>query len=203
MENELVTTSEKILASALKEFAESGLGGARVDRIAERAGVNKAMIYYHFRSKENLYEEVLRRHFGRLGEFLNVSLDESGDLESFLLKAAEFYLQIFGAKGEYREIMLRDLAAGGHHVRKLITETATRANVPTRLIMLIEKGKMEGRYRQVDSKQALVSFLGMNIFYLIAAPLLREIWELDDETTFRSQRPQAVVDLFLHGLEAR
>lgn len=198
-----MTTPEKILAAALKEFAECGLGGARVDRIAKNAGVNKAMIYYHFHSKENLYEEVLRRHFGRLGEFLNVSLDESGDLESFLTKAAEFYIQIFGTAGEYREIMLRDLAAGGHHVRKLITETATRANVPARLIYLLEQGKMEGRYRQVDSKQALVSFLGMNIFYLIAAPLLSEIWELKDESDFRSQRPQAIVDLFLHGLEAR
>jgi TetR/AcrR family transcriptional regulator len=50
-----MTTREKILASARKEFSEKGLNGARVDRIAGASGVNKAMIYYHFGSKEALY----------------------------------------------------------------------------------------------------------------------------------------------------
>lgn len=198
-----MSTAEKILTAALKEFAAHGLDGGRVDRIAEKAGVNKAMIYYHFKSKEDLYEEVLRLHLGRLGDFLSTSFDESRGLEAFLLKAAEFYVKLFGVAGEYREIMLHDLASGGVHVRKLITEMATKANIPTRLTVLIEEGKRRGEYRQVDSKQVLLSFLGMNIFYLLAAPLLTDIWELEDEKDFRSRRPQAVVDLFLYGLKVR
>ena len=54
------STEEKIIASALAEFAEHGYEGARVDRIADRAGVNKAMIYYHYKGKENLYEKIIR-----------------------------------------------------------------------------------------------------------------------------------------------
>ncbi|MBP9042811.1 MAG: helix-turn-helix transcriptional regulator, partial [Spirochaetes bacterium] len=54
------TTEDKILNGALDEFAELGFDGARVDRIAARSGLNKAMIYYYFKSKENLYETIVK-----------------------------------------------------------------------------------------------------------------------------------------------
>src|ERR671931_624754 len=50
---------DQILAAAALEFAERGYAGARVDRIARRAAVNKAMLYYHFRSKQQLYATLL------------------------------------------------------------------------------------------------------------------------------------------------
>ena len=52
-----------ILAAARDEFAECGLGGARMDRIAERAGVNKRLIYYYFEDKEKLFEAVLEQAY--------------------------------------------------------------------------------------------------------------------------------------------
>src|SRR5947209_10702234 len=54
---------DRILAAAAVEFAARGFGGARVDRIARRARVNKAMLYYHFHSKQGLYRTLLRRTF--------------------------------------------------------------------------------------------------------------------------------------------
>src|SRR6185436_18301871 len=57
---------DRILAAAALEFSERGLAGARVDRIARRARVNKAMIYYHFGSKQALYRAVLRDIFARV-----------------------------------------------------------------------------------------------------------------------------------------
>ncbi|MGJ3243328.1 MAG: TetR/AcrR family transcriptional regulator [Opitutales bacterium] len=54
-------TPEKILSAALQEFARSGYSGARVDRIGNRAGVNKQLIYYYFKNKSGLYREVFRR----------------------------------------------------------------------------------------------------------------------------------------------
>ena len=52
-----------ILAAARDEFAEFGLGGARVDRIAERAGLNKRLIYYYFADKETLFQAVLEQSY--------------------------------------------------------------------------------------------------------------------------------------------
>src|SRR5437868_5487623 len=61
---------DRILAAAAPEFAERGYGGARVDRIARRARVNKAMLYYHFHSKQGLYRALLRHVFTRATEQL-------------------------------------------------------------------------------------------------------------------------------------
>ena len=61
-------TRQKILAAAETEFAEVGLYGARVDSIAERAGVNKRMIYAHFGNKEQLYVTVLTMVYNRMAE---------------------------------------------------------------------------------------------------------------------------------------
>src|SRR3954452_1813652 len=57
---------DSILAAAAPEFAERGYAGARVDRIARRARVNKAMLYYHFGSKQRLYRTLLRNTFGKI-----------------------------------------------------------------------------------------------------------------------------------------
>jgi AcrR family transcriptional regulator len=55
------TTKARILDAALREFSDKGIAGARVDAIAERAGVNKRMLYYYFESKDGLFREILRR----------------------------------------------------------------------------------------------------------------------------------------------
>lgn len=52
-------TRRKLLASAHAEFAQSGLAGARIDRIAENAGVNKRMIYAYFGGKDELFAQVM------------------------------------------------------------------------------------------------------------------------------------------------
>src|SRR5256885_14133973 len=59
---------DRILAAAAAEFAERGFAGARVDRIARRARVNKAMLYYYFRSKQELYRTLLRQVFGQAAQ---------------------------------------------------------------------------------------------------------------------------------------
>ena len=61
MKRDPAGTQKRILAAALKEFAEKGPAGARVDEIARLAGVNKRMLYHYFGSKDDLYREVYRR----------------------------------------------------------------------------------------------------------------------------------------------
>jgi AcrR family transcriptional regulator len=53
-------TSDRILDAAIEEFVEHGLAGARVDRIAERAGANKQLLYRYFGSKEGLFDAAVR-----------------------------------------------------------------------------------------------------------------------------------------------
>ena len=76
-------SQKDILDAALAEFAEHGLGGARMDRIAERAGVNKRLIYYYFESKESLFLAVLERAYeGIRGEEQQLNLTQVEPVEA-------------------------------------------------------------------------------------------------------------------------
>jgi TetR/AcrR family transcriptional regulator len=198
-----MTTKEKILRSARNEFAGKGFEGARVDRIASAAGVNKAMIYYHFTSKERLYETILEELFGRARAFLDRVLAEEMTLEVRLSELARFYADVFTSSPELRPIVLREMAGGGERIRAMFSRTILEVEAPRRLRALFEEGIQKGALKRVDSAHAVISFIGMNLFYLLFSPLVDSIWEIEDEETFRRSRPQEVVDLFLRGLETR
>ena len=68
---------DRLLAAAALEFAERGFAGARVDRIARRARVNKAMIYYYFKSKQTLYRTLLRRTFSLAADRMQAIAESS------------------------------------------------------------------------------------------------------------------------------
>ena len=194
---------EKILLAAGREFAQFGLAGARVDRIASKAGVNKAMIYYYFRSKENLYQTILHKHFDNIGRLLGENLKAEESLESVFFKLAQAYDLIFEKQSEFVPLILREVASGGERMRKALSRLLMEKGSVSKLQGLIEKGKRQGRFRKVDSRQAVISFVGMNIYYLIMSPLVNPILGIKDEKRFRRKRQKEVVDLFLHGLETK
>jgi TetR/AcrR family transcriptional regulator len=198
-----MTTREKILASARKEFSEKGLNGARVDRIAGASGVNKAMIYYHFGSKEALYRAVLDELLGQLGAFLKRATSESDDLEAFLSEVASYLVTLFESTEDLAPIVLREMAGGGRRIRELFERMILDAGAPAKLRQLLDERVREGSARRLDPEQTFLSFIGMNLFYLLFSPVLNSIWEIEDEVAFRRSRPQAVVDLFLNGILPR
>jgi AcrR family transcriptional regulator len=197
------TSKGRILDAAVKEFAAHGLEGARVDRIAATAGVNKAMLYYHFSSKDNLYRQVLEEKLGELAKRVDLIVDKADSLENVLESLSQLYASMFRDNPEIRSLALRELASGGDRLRDTFAQVLHPIDLPRRLKRLLDAGKREGKYRELDGRQALISFIGMNLFYPMMAPLIDSIWEIKNEKRFRQERPPEVVDLFLHGLLAR
>ena len=197
-----MSTREKILESARREFAEKGLSGARIDKIAATASINKAMIYYHFHSKDELYQAVIEDHISGIADFIEQNVVAEADPEAFIFNIADFLSSLFRRRSDFIPIMLREMAAGGGRVQIAITRLIANKGIAGRLKNMIDYGKYQGRFRDIDSTQAIVSFIGMNIFYLLLAPAINSVWEVSDEAKFRQERPAAVADLFLNGLKA-
>ncbi len=193
-------SAQVILDAARDEFAEFGLDGARVDRIAERSGVNKAMIYYHFGSKEKLYQAVIDEHFGQIAAFAAAQEFDAADPAAVIEKVAAYMNALFAERRSFGPIFLREVAAGGDRLKDSLTRIIRESGVTARFKSLLALGQASGQFREIDIKHAIVSFLGMNIFYQLMAPVINRVWEIDDEEKFRSERPQAAADLFLHGL---
>ncbi len=193
-------TREKILESAQSEFAHHGFDGARVDKIADLAGVNKAMIYYHFQSKENLYRAIIESHVKMIGDFWERAMIEESDPEILIRKASEYYYSMPAGTALFVPIILREVASGGETFKSAIAKVMSERNLISKMRQMIDKGIADGKFRNLDSKQAMISFLGMNIFYLIMAPFMNKVWEIDDVEKFRRERPKEIADLYLYGL---
>jgi len=196
-------TREKILSAALAEFAQHGLAGARVDRIAERAGVNKAMIYYHFSSKAALHKEIVDEYFSQILPQVRQAFSGSAKLEDALATFAAVYAQAFSTSPEFRLIFLRELADAESEMIDRVAETIVASGLPKQIVNSFEEGIEQGRFRPVDIRQAFVSFILMNVGYFVLAPLIDKIWDVTDRDQFIAERKEAVIDLFLHGVKTQ
>ncbi len=156
-----------ILAAARDEFAEYGLGGARMDRIAERAGLNKRLIYYYFEDKEKLFQAVLEQAYRDIRE--QEAQLHLLDLEpaTAVRRLIEFTWDYYLAHPEFMTLLN---SANLHKARHLAeSKRARELNSPLieTLAGVLERGRREGSFRGgVDPVQLYVSIAGMAYFYL-------------------------------------
>lgn len=106
----------RILAAASVEFAERGFDGAKVDRIAARARLNKAMLYYHFKSKAALYREILLDMFETVSASVREAVDPNGSADAQLGAYISVFVRAAQARPHFPQIWLREIAEGGRHV---------------------------------------------------------------------------------------
>jgi AcrR family transcriptional regulator len=137
-----------ILRAAALEFAERGYDAARVDRIAVRARLNKAMLYYHFGSKRALYLEVLRETFRAVGARARAIADGPGDAQTKLDTWIATIVDEAGARPWFPPIMLREIAAGARH---LDPDTFGLMNAVFAAVRdVIVQGQRERTFRDAD-----------------------------------------------------
>lgn len=106
---------EKILDSAEIVFSEYGLAGARVAQITDRAGVNKAMLYYYFGGKEAIFQAVLNRNAETIFNLINSITVDSDNFEEYLRSFVTAYQKLIHSKPHFVRLVVWDLLSGGEH----------------------------------------------------------------------------------------
>lgn len=197
------SSRSRILRAAMAEFASEGLAGARVDRIAQAAGVNKAMIYYHFSSKRALYRTCFEELLSGVIARLQTALDGIATLEQRLEALADNYAHLFLENPVYVALLLRELAEPESEVVKQLADLMKQSGVPALVTGALERGIESGQARPVDARQALVTFVAANLGYFILAPLMDRVLDIPDRSLFLKDRPKAVTDLILNGVRPR
>lgn len=156
-----------ILAAARDEFAEYGLGGARVDRIAERAGLNKRLIYYYFADKETLFQAVLEQTYRDIRDAEHqLKLLDLQPVEA-VRRLVEFTWNYYLAHPEFLTLLN---SANLHRARHLEnSQRAREMNSPLIAMLgeILERGRKDGSFRGgIDPLQLYVSIAGLSYFYL-------------------------------------
>ena len=197
------TTRRRIIDSARAEFAQFGLDGARVDRIADMAAVNKAMLYYHFQSKENLYAAVMKDFFAIITGRISKHIAGAETIEEALAGLVGIHTEIIVEYPHLRPIMLRELADPHGEILDWFAETMSSSGFTKAVRVCMENQCANGQFRQIDLRQALISFVTMSLGYHLMAPLIDRVWNITDRESFIEKRQKAIVDLFLYGVKTR
>lgn len=164
---------ERILAAAAAEFSARGYAGARVDRIARRARVNKAMLYYHFGSKQAIYRAVLREAFA--GAAARLETVASGPAEP--AHKVEMLVAAFAAfvadHAYFPAIMLREVADGGARLDP--ATLAALASLPAIVARVMTEGTAPRVLRPVHPVIAYFTMFAPIVLYLGGAPIRKAL----------------------------
>jgi TetR/AcrR family transcriptional regulator len=137
----------RLRAAAADEFAARGFAGATVDRIATRARVTKAMVYYHFASKAALYREILRDLFAAVADRVARVRAAGGPPDHQLAGFIRAINETALAEPRFPPMWLREIADGGRHVDDSVLRQVGR--VLGTLAEILAEGRAAGDFRDV------------------------------------------------------
>ncbi len=167
-----ITTRERLIAAAAEEFAARGFAGANIDRIAAAAGLNKAMIYYHFASKADLYREILRDMFAAVGARVRAAAASDRPPDE---KVRQFVVAIATeaeARPYFPPIWFREIAEGGAHLD--VDTLRDIGGVVGTLRQIIEDGVRAGRFKPVNAFLVHAGIVGPLLLHFVASGALRK-----------------------------
>ncbi len=204
-EQERISTEELILAAAEQEFLTKGYAGARTTSIAKEAGVTHAMLHYYFRTKESLFERIIKEKIGVMSRSILAMLGDpalpiverirSGITAHFDFIAANPQLPLFLineiiSRPERYELLYNNLADG-----KITTVFAG-------LQRDIDEAVGRGEMLQVDARMLIISILSLNVFTFVAYPIIHPVMgELTaDKDTFLAARRAENVEIIMRRI---
>jgi TetR/AcrR family transcriptional regulator len=170
------SSRESILTAALEEFAQRGFDGAKVDRIAQHAKVNKAMLYYHFRSKAALYVEILRAQFSAVADSVEAVRAEGGPPDDQLRRFADTIARQAVVRPHFPHMWLREIADGGRHVDASVIAQFRR--VLGALGGILADGQKTGVFGPADPFIVQISIVAPLMFFAASAPLRERAGQL-------------------------
>jgi TetR/AcrR family transcriptional regulator len=168
-----IETRAAILKAAERIYAENGLAGARTDAIAAAAGVNKALLYYYFKSKEDLYQAVIGSQLREFGRQVEKVLTAKGPAGPILLRYISYHIDFIGTHPSYPRIFQRMMMEGDRTLVRIVREHSLP--LMRMLVALLARGMKSGEFRRLDPEHALVSIAGLTGHYFNIAPAIRAI----------------------------
>jgi TetR/AcrR family transcriptional regulator len=161
------SSRSRILSSAAAEFAARGFAGASVDRIARTARVNKAMIYYHFKSKAALYREILRDMFDAVGADVRQVAASAAEPEEKIRGFVQAIADAAEDRPHFPAMWLREVAEGATRVDEPTLRYAS--GVVETLQGIVDEGRGQGRFVAMNTLMLHFGIIAPLMLYLASA----------------------------------
>lgn len=194
----------RILDAALVEFSAHGFEGARVDRIAAKADINKAMIFYYFSSKQNLYHTLIKNVLLDFIPQVQKTVLESRTPDRLFETFPALYIRYFSQNKEVIRIIGREMIHAPQNITPLIRDVfSSFPTAPSSLFQKILTGwHSKGLISESDPVQLIFNIVPLCLFPFIAQPMVEAIMDvrISDDTEFLRKRIQSITHLLKRGM---
>lgn len=201
-------TEDRILAAAHAVFLRHGTHGARMQDIADEAGVNKALLHYYFRSKDGLAEEVFRRTFAGVIPVVMRVLASDEPLDAKVRRVVALYVDTLGRNSFLPGYLLCEMHQHPERVREVVARLAPVPLAQVSDVVLaplrrqLAAAAAAGTMRAITAEHFVVHLFSLCIFPFAARPLLSMVLGFDAAAfdAFAREREAEVTRFVLEGL---
>ncbi|MGL6267798.1 MAG: TetR family transcriptional regulator [Chitinophagaceae bacterium] len=196
------STEEKILNAAREVFFQKGFSGARMQDIADEAGINKALLHYYFRSKEKLFETIFREAFEKLVpriiEVFSSKLPFFEKIRAF----CEAYITMAIENPFIPIFILNEMHRNPEGFKKTFGDIPKK--LPhTLLKSVIKKAMDDGLIREIDPLQLIMNMLSLCMFPTISRPMFQLVMNMSDMQfkKMNELRKKEVADFIIQAIK--
>jgi len=197
-------TEQLILQAARNVFIKKGLDGARMQEIADEAGINKALLHYYFRSKEKLFEMIFQEELGKFFPKM-VSLMSSPELglEEKIRTFVDNYTSVFIKNPFLPSFILRELHRDPENLKQFFVKSGFEVNNVKYVIGGLSK---QLNMTFDEARHFMINMVSLCIFPFAGRPLIEKILFTEDKADydkFLAERKEVVANYIINSLKNR
>jgi AcrR family transcriptional regulator len=193
-----MTTKERILQGAHDVFQRNGFSGATMQAIAEKSGVNKALLHYHFGTKTELFHAILQQSFSQLLPAVFMALNSEMPLRDKLRNVVELYLGTIIKNPELPLFVISELQRNPSFIKKQIN----LRSFPPRFVQQVNDASARREIIHAEPADIMADLMGLCILPFVARPILQHLSGKSNAQykEFLQHRVQHVCDVLVGGL---
>ena len=197
-------TEEIIFDAAEVVFIEKGFDGARMQEIAEKAGINKALLHYYYRTKEKLFKAIFERVFSlfipKILAFMESDIPLFEKIELFVHSYLDFILR----NPYVPNFIINELNRNPDNISEMVGGVIQKVDAFGKFSGLIKQEVEKGAIRPIEPEQLIVNMIGLCIFPVIARPIIQGIVFRGDKARYKlflESRKKEVTDFIINSIK--
>lgn len=194
-------SEEKIFLAAQRVFQKKGFAGARMQEIADEAGINKSMLHYYYRSKDKLFFEVFQNAVKKIIPKLFTILASETGLREKVDEIVGFYHQAFTENPNLPAFIIYEVNKNPERFQDFMGEL--KIQLPPVFVEQVKAEVKSGRMMDIRPEQFLMNVVSMSLMPMIAKNIVQAIFNLDEKqySDFLKERRKLIPDMIFEGVK--
>jgi len=193
---------EKILNAANEVFEKKGYDGAKMQEIADKAGINKALLHYYFRSKDKLFEVIFSIAFNKLANEMEFLFGEDMSIEDKIRLFIDKHADFLNKNRHLPMFIINEINRRPDVFLKVISGIYQKNDRLKKILDQFEREKKAGKLKDVDPRQIFINMIAMNVAPFAAKPVIMGILNMNEKEfeQFIKERKAVVTETVINSI---